>query len=98
PQRLERFAGELADELGVLTRGGGGGAGGLQDERYRTHRAVAALLEGLAQARPVVITLDDVHWADESSLELIAHLVHHPPRGPVLLALAPRPAPAPPRP
>ena len=32
--------------------------------------------------------LDDVHWADDASLELIAHLLRRPPPGPVLIALA----------
>ncbi len=97
PQRVERLTGELADELAVLAPAGAIDLGGLQDERYRTHRAVAALLDGLAATRPVVVTLDDVHWADDASLELVAHLLHRPPRGRVLLALALRPAPAHPR-
>ncbi len=96
PQRVERLAGELADELAVLQQGAIAPAG-LQDERYRTHRAVGDLLDGLATARPIVVALDDVHWADDASLELIAHLLHRRPSGRVLLALALRPAPAHPR-
>ena len=42
--------------------------GGLQDERSRSHRAVRALLVALAARTPVVLILDDVHWADEASL------------------------------
>ncbi len=45
----------------------------------------------------MIVALDDVHWADDASLELIAHLLHRRPRGRVLLALALRPAPAHPR-
>ena len=37
--------------------------------------------------------LDDLHWADDASLELVAHLLRRPPRGRVALALAFRPAP-----
>ena len=67
----------------------------LEAERYRTHRAVRALLERLARERPLVLVLDDLHWADEASVELIAHLVRHPPDAATMLALAYRPAQAP---
>ena len=36
-------------------------------------------------------SLDDVHWADEASLELIGWLLRRPPGAPLLLALAVRP-------
>jgi DNA-binding NarL/FixJ family response regulator/tetratricopeptide (TPR) repeat protein len=62
-------------------------------ERFRAHRAVRSLLDLLATARPVVLIVDDVHWADEASAELIAYLVRRPPRGAVVLALAHRPLP-----
>ena len=52
-----------------------------------------ALLEALAQRQSVVLALDDLHWADDASLELVAHLLRRPPRGRVALALAFRPAP-----
>jgi len=63
-------------------------AGGFQDERYRSHRAVRALLERLSATRPLVISPDDLHWADPASVELISHLLSHPPAGAVLLLLA----------
>lgn len=70
------------------------------DERYRTHRAVRALLERIAAGRSLVLVLDDLHWADPASLELVASLLKRPPGGAVLLALgfrtgqAPAPLPA----
>src|SRR5262249_29890739 len=36
--------------------------------------AVRTLLERLAQARPVVVVLDDLHWAEPTFLELVDHL------------------------
>ena len=39
----------------------------VQDERYRTHRAIRELLGRLAAREPIVLVLDDVHWADPSS-------------------------------
>jgi ATP/maltotriose-dependent transcriptional regulator MalT len=57
-------------------------------ERYRAHRAVGALLEVVAAARPLLVLLDDLHWADGASLELLGHLLRRPPRAPLLLGLA----------
>jgi DNA-binding CsgD family transcriptional regulator len=70
---------------------------GLGDERYRAHRAVRWLLERLSAARHLVICLDDVHWGDDASIELIGSLLRRGPEAPVLLALAYRPAQAPDR-
>lgn len=60
-------------------------------DRYHTLRAVHALLEALGAERPLLITLDDAHRADGASLDLLAHLLSHPPGGPLVLALAHRP-------
>ena len=67
------------------------------DERYRLHRAVRALLEELAGPKPLVLILDDLHWADSGSLELLGSLLRRPPVAPVLLALAVRPRQVPER-
>ncbi|MFN2495987.1 MAG: AAA family ATPase, partial [Pseudonocardiaceae bacterium] len=64
---------------------------GHQAARYRLHRAVRMLLHELACPDGLVLILDDLHWADEASLELIEYLLRHPPRAPVLLVLAYRP-------
>jgi DNA-binding NarL/FixJ family response regulator/tetratricopeptide (TPR) repeat protein len=65
-----------------------------QAERYRFHYALRAVLERLAVRRPIVIALDDVHWADPASREVIAHLLRRF-RGPLLTALAVRHTPSP---
>ena len=62
--------------------------------RYRIYRAMRRLLDHLAGPRGLVLILDDVHWADNASIELLDHLVRHPPRGRVLVAIAYRPAQA----
>lgn len=47
----------------------------LGDERYRTARAVAAVAAQLAGHGPVLVVLDDVHWADPATGEVLAHLL-----------------------
>ena len=60
--------------------------------RVRHHRALASLLEMLGRERPFVLLLDDLHWADDASLELVLHLLRRPPPVAHLLAVALRPA------
>ena len=93
PRRLESLgagrAAELAAVLPSIARHAAPAApAGGPAERFRYHRALRALLELLARERPLVLALDDLHWADEASLELVAHLLRRPPAAPFLLALA----------
>jgi ATP/maltotriose-dependent transcriptional regulator MalT len=62
--------------------------------RYGVYRAVRRLLEEIAPAGGLVLILDDLHWSDEASIELLDHLVRHPPRGRMLIVVAYRPAQA----
>ena len=89
-RRLGRRAGRRARRRSCpsLRRDGGASAPSLADERYRAHRAVRALLELLAGERPLVLVLDDLHWTDDASIELLAALLRRGPDAPVLLALA----------
>jgi len=84
PAVLEPLNGELER---VVRQSGGG----LADERHRAHQAVRDLLVILATRQPLVLMLDDLHWADPGSLELLGTLLRRPPQAPVLLALAVRP-------
>jgi len=53
--------GELAACLPALSALGHEPPSALESERYRTHRALRALLEALAVERPLVLLLDDLH-------------------------------------
>ena len=64
-------------------------------DRWQAYRAVRRLLELLAAEHPLVLALDDLHWADTASAELVAHLLRRPPAAPVLLVLSYRPRQAP---
>ena len=84
------IAGELAPVFGEFG-GAAPVAPGLQAERYRTHRALRELLARLAGRQSLVLLVDDLHWADAESVELISHLMRRPPAGAVLVAVAYRP-------
>ena len=43
-------------------------------ERHRLHTAVTDLLERVGQRRPVVLVIEDGHWADAPTLLLLRHL------------------------
>jgi DNA-binding CsgD family transcriptional regulator/tetratricopeptide (TPR) repeat protein len=43
-------------------------------ERHRLHTAVAELLANVSQARPILLVLEDGHWADPTTLLLLRHL------------------------
>ncbi len=43
-------------------------------ERHRLHTAVAELLDNAGRARPVLLVLEDGHWADAPTLLLLRHL------------------------
>jgi DNA-binding CsgD family transcriptional regulator/tetratricopeptide (TPR) repeat protein len=44
-------------------------------ERHRLHTAVVDLLTGLSRRQPILLVVEDGHWADEPSLLLLRHLV-----------------------
>ena len=46
--------------------------------RERAFAVVKRLVERVAQHRPIVLLLDDLHWADEDSLALLAYLLRAP--------------------
>ncbi len=95
PQRLASLEDDVRAELATVFPSLVGLTTGrrtaIQHERYRSHRAVCTLLETLARTQPVVLVLDDVHWADPASVELLGALLHRPPAAQVLVALAVRP-------
>lgn len=94
PDRLEALDEDVRTELArvfpSLSRFATGEAA-FQHERYRSYRAVRELLERLTGPRPLVLALDDLHWADPGSVELLGALLRRPPDAAVLLALAVRP-------
>jgi DNA-binding SARP family transcriptional activator/tetratricopeptide (TPR) repeat protein len=66
-----------------------------EEERRRVFEAFAQVLLAL-DARPLVVFVDDVHWADRATLDWLGYLVHRLRAEPLLLVIAYRPEDAPP--
>ncbi len=76
----------LEEHLAAQIRGLG--AEGL---KAGTHRAVETLFERTARRGPLVLVCEDLHWADPTSLELLARLLGLTERAPLLLLCVFRP-------
>src|SRR3954447_16706419 len=95
PRRLANLEDDVRVELAQvfpslsdLRRGGSPGA---LHGRYPITRAVRERLERRAATKPLVLILDDFHWADPASVDLAASLLHRPAAAGVLIVLASRP-------
>lgn len=49
----------------------------VHENQLGVFRAVTAFLRDVAEVSPVVVTLDDLHWADATSLSLLLYLSRH---------------------
>ncbi|MDX6717911.1 MAG: hypothetical protein QOJ63_165 [Solirubrobacteraceae bacterium] len=72
---LRRVVPDLAERIPGLAEPLSGDPEGA---RYRLFEAVAGLLCEVAQSRPLVLLLDDLHWADKATLLLLKHLARYP--------------------
>jgi DNA-binding NarL/FixJ family response regulator len=79
---LTRLLPDLALRSGAATAPGGADP---DTERHRLHTAVTDLLAGVSRQRPVLLVLEDVHWADAPTLGLLRHLARAGPHMRVLL-------------
>ncbi|MGZ5326766.1 MAG: ABC transporter substrate-binding protein [Actinomycetota bacterium] len=59
--------------------------------QYRTFEVVRTLLSRLAEDRPVVVALEDQHWADATSVQLLERLLGDTEHAALLLVLTMRP-------
>jgi DNA-binding CsgD family transcriptional regulator len=57
------------------------------EERARLFEIVLALLERLAERGPVVLVIEDAHWADRSTRDLLAFLIRNLGTSPLLIVM-----------
>ncbi|MFL5001779.1 MAG: AAA family ATPase [Xanthobacteraceae bacterium] len=62
-----------------------------QQQKNRTFGAVLDLLEAQAEVQPIVLVVEDVHWIDPTSLELLGRIRDRAQRLPILAILLFRP-------
>ncbi|WP_307796573.1 helix-turn-helix transcriptional regulator [Actinomadura barringtoniae] len=55
------------------------------EERARLFELVLTLLERLAESRPVVLVIEDAHWADRSTRDLLSFLIRNAGTAPLLI-------------
>ncbi|WP_436535336.1 ATP-binding protein [Actinoplanes sp. HUAS TT8] len=100
----DRPLGPLAEALGIHRAHAdrqGAAIARLLDEtgpaqlRYRLVDAVVSLVERLSLAAPTVLVLDDLHWADETTLLAVHHLRTRLAHLPVVVLAGFRPMPRP---
>jgi DNA-binding NarL/FixJ family response regulator len=68
-----------------------------EGEPYQQVLAMRDLLEVLGARSPLVIVLDDLHWCDSQTIDLLAHVLRSRLRGAVMLAFSHRPRQSPAR-
>jgi DNA-binding CsgD family transcriptional regulator len=81
----------------LLTTSAGGaepvGPAAAPDLRYRIVEELIDLVDVACSARPVVIVLEDIHWADDSTLLAVRSLAHRLSAVPLLIVVSLRPSP-----
>jgi class 3 adenylate cyclase len=86
---LGRFAGELRRLVPDLDHRVGGLPGMIEadsnTEQYRLFDAVLSWLETTATEQPVLLVVDDIHWAAEPTLHMLRHLLRRAPEAPVCI-------------
>jgi class 3 adenylate cyclase/tetratricopeptide (TPR) repeat protein len=85
----ERLAAIIARPLGIeppadLVAGLGSDADDPQQMRDRLFSATRSMVEAASRERPLVLAIEDIHWADEGMLDLIEYLARWV-RGPALV-------------
>lgn len=92
--QVERFAPLIGDAIGVaipetrLTQ-----ALSPQQRHDRLQELIVALFQGSAGREPLLVVIEDIHWADSPSLEVIGRLSAACAGRPLLLLLSYRPEP-----
>jgi predicted ATPase len=70
---VARIVSEVRDRVAVELRD----AGDPEDDRWRLLQSVTTFLRNAATVQPLVIVLEDLHWADRGTLDLLQHVARN---------------------
>ncbi len=89
PEQLAPWRAQYGAELGrvvpELAAPGDTQSGPEEEERYRLFDAVSEVLNDIARHQPVVLVLDDLHWADKPTLLMLRQMVRAAGGSPLLI-------------
>ncbi|GGO01954.1 LuxR family transcriptional regulator [Microbispora rosea subsp. aerata] len=86
PHRLNPVTGTLRDHLPELAGALPPSPQPLDDPRAERHRVFRAIRALLAAVGPAVLVVEDLHWADDGTLDLLRFLAGQPPQGLAVVA------------
>ncbi len=70
-QEVARIVSEVRERVGVAASAPGGDP---EEDRWRLMQAVAGFLKNASAVQPLLIVLEDLHWADRGTLDLLVFL------------------------
>jgi tetratricopeptide (TPR) repeat protein len=70
---VARIVSEVRDRVSVELRD----ASDPEDDRWRLLQSVTTFLRNAASVQPLVIVLEDLHWADRGTLDLLQHVARN---------------------
>lgn len=79
--------------IGLLLSGDGPSQGTAEDIQYRVAEEIVDLVELACVQRPVLLVVEDIHWADSASLMAVLSLARRLPLAPLLLVTTTRTSP-----
>ena len=77
--RIAPALNDLIDDIASPAEIGG------EDEQFRLYDAVAQFFIGITAHAPLVLILDDLHWADRGVTSMLNHVAHFTPKYPILM-------------
>ena len=70
---VARIVSEVRDRVQIEPRP----SGDPEDDRWRLLQAVTSFLRNAATTQPILLILEDLHWADRGTLDLLVHLARN---------------------